>query len=128
MPISILSWDHMKFLYRTFALLPFWKLSKLTSFTLKKAECQVFRSAEVQKSARKFSQGLDFSPPNILYWYWYFQLNFETTLMKIKSSKKGFKNCKKMIILQEYFMTCRIGSSYHTWRKAFFQDVGRRGW
>ena len=31
-------------------------------FTLKKADGQAFRTAEVQKSAREFSHGLDLSP------------------------------------------------------------------
>ena len=47
----------MKNFYRTFALLTALKINLVS---LKKANGQAFRSAEVQKSTREFSHGLNF--------------------------------------------------------------------
>ena len=49
----------MKILFQTIRLLHFWKFQKSTFFTLKKQMVKLARNAEVQKSDRLFSHGLN---------------------------------------------------------------------
>ena len=49
----------MKILFQTIRLLHFWKFQKSTFFTLKQQMVKLARNAEVQKSDRLFSHGLN---------------------------------------------------------------------